>query len=101
MQVQYLLNDSNAIETWVSPFPYAAIVISKLNINELGAVIRERLPGVWFMVTELKSGTVQGWIPGDLWQYVNDPQGVWTRKQLADLLISPVPTGTTPVRGLF
>ena len=100
IQVQYLLNDSNAFETWVSPFPYAAIVVSKLTVHELGAIIRERLPGVWFMVTELHSSTVQGWIPGDLWQYVNDPQGTWTRNQFAKFLV-PAATGTTPGRGLF
>ena len=27
-QMHYLLNDTQAIETWVAPFPYAAIVLS-------------------------------------------------------------------------
>ena len=71
--VRQVLNDTRAVETWVTPFPYAAILISQLDVRDLAAVIRERLPGVWLMVTELNSGAVQGWLPADLWEYVNDP----------------------------
>lgn len=88
-QVQYLLNDTQAIETWVTPFPYAAIILSKLNVHDLAAVIRNRLPGVWFMMNELNSDTVQGWLPADIWEYVNDPQQAWSRKLFATL--APVP----------
>ena len=90
-QVQYLLNDTQAIETWVTPFPYAAIILSKLNVHDLAAVIRNRLPGVWFMMNELNSDTVQGWLPADIWEYVNDPQQAWSRKLFATL--APVPPG--------
>ena len=102
IQVQYLLNDTQAIETWVTPFPYAAILLSKLSVHDLAAVIRSRLPGVWFMMTELKSDTVQGWLPGDLWEYVNNPQGAWSRKLFASVAVPPAPTyGTPPVGGGF
>ena len=58
--VQRVLNDIRAAETWMTPFPYAAILISRLDVRDLAAVIRERLPGVWFMVTELNGGSVRG-----------------------------------------
>lgn len=99
MQAQYLLNDTQAIETWVTPFPYAAILVSKLGVHDLAAVIRNRIPGVLFMVTELKSETAQGWLPGDLWEYVNDPQGAWSRKLFAGLTIPPAPTYSTTEAG--
>ena len=100
-QVQYLLNDTQAIETWVAPFPYSAILLSKLNVHDIAAVIRNRLPGVWFMITELKSDGVQGWLPGDLWEYVNDPQQAWSRKLFAALVpIPPAPShGAAPAGG--
>ena len=98
-QAQYLLNDTQAIETWVMPFPYAAILLSKLSVHDLAAVIRSRIPGVWFMMTELKSDTVQGWIPGDLWEYVNNPHGAWSRKLFADLVVPPAPAYGTPLAG--
>ena len=84
-----LLNDTPAVETWVTPFPYAAILISKLNVNDLAAVLRDRIPGVWFMVTELNPHSVQGWLPGNLWEYVNDPQQACSKNLLTGLSETP------------
>ena len=89
-EVQYVLNDTQGVETWVAPFPYAAILLSKLSLSDIGAVFRDRLPGVWFMVTEMHSHTVQGWLPQNIWEYVNAPQQARYRK-LAELMIPPSP----------
>lgn len=91
-QVQYVLDDTRAVETWVAPFPYAAILVSKLDVGDLSAVIRERIPGAWFMVTELNGGGVQGWLPGNLWEYVNDPQKAWSRKLFSGMVPPPTPS---------
>lgn len=84
-QMQRLLNHTQAVETWVTPFPYAAILVSSLDVNDLAAVLRGRLPGVWFMVTELRGDAVQGWLPKDLWEYVNSPAEAWSRQLFAGL----------------
>ena len=91
-QVQYVLEDTQAVETWVTPFPYAAILISKLNVGDLSAVIRDRIPGAWFMVTELNGGGVRGWLPGNLWEYVNDPQKAWSQKLFSRIVPPPTPS---------
>ena len=72
-QLHAVLNDTAGVETWVAPFPYAAILVSKLSATDLGAVLRGRLPGAWLMVTEVNARTVDGWLPRDLWKYVNNP----------------------------
>lgn len=93
-QVQQVLNDTRAVETWIAPFPYAAILISQLDVRDLAAVIRERLPGVWLMVTELNGRSVQGWLPADLWEYVNDPLKARSRKLFSGVAPpSPRPPG--------
>ena len=92
-EVQYVLNDTQAVETWVTPFPYAAILLSKLNLGDIGVVLRDRLPGMWFMVTEMHSHTVQGWLPRNFWEYVNAPQQARYRK-LAELMNPPSPQPT-------
>lgn len=89
-QVQYVLNDTQAVDTWVAPFPYAAILLSELSVRDLGAVLHDRLPGVWFMVTETHSHTVQGWLPKNFWEYVNAPQQARYRK-LGEALATPPP----------
>ena len=84
-QVQHLLNDTEAVATWVTPFPFAAILVSSLSVNDLAAVLRDRLPSVWFIVTELRGDSVQGWLPRELWDYVNNPSQAWSRQLFAGL----------------
>ncbi len=80
-QAHAALNDTEGIQTWVAPFPYSAILVSRLNAQDLSAILRERLPNdVWFMVAEMDHQTVDGWLPGNLWEYVNDPQKAWSRQ---------------------
>ena len=104
-QVQHLLNDTRAVVTWVAPFPYAAILVSSLNVTDLAAGLRNRLPGVWFMVTELRGDAVQGWLPKDLWEYVNSPSQAWSRQLFAGLgrssLGQPPPAPPPSTGGLF
>lgn len=84
-QVHAVLNDTAGVKTWVAPFPYAAILISELSAADLGAVLRARLPGVWLLVTEVNARTVDGWLPKDLWEYVNNPVQAWTKDLFARL----------------
>ena len=91
-----VLNDTQGVDTWVSPFPHAAILVSRLNTQDLSAIIRERLPGVWFMVTEMTPQSVNGWLPGILWEYVNDPPKAWSRKLIQKL--SPTPPDLAAAR---
>ena len=92
-QVHAVLNDSAGVETWVAPFPYAAILVSELSARDLGAILRERLPGVWLLVTEVDAHTVDGWLPRDLWDDVNNPIQAWTRN-LFDRLPPPEQGGS-------
>ena len=87
--VHRLLNDTEAVETWMTPFPYAAILLSRLNVNDLAASLRDQIPGVWFMVTELNRHSVQGWLPGNLWEYVNDPQQACLKSPLSGSSATP------------
>ena len=84
-QVHAILNDTQAIETWVAPFPYAAILTSSLNAQDLGAVLHRRLSDAWFLVTEMNPGSVDGWLPGNLWSYVNQPGQVWSQNPFENL----------------
>ena len=59
-QAHDVLNNTEGIQTWIAPFPYSAILVSRLNSQDLSATLRERLPNdVWFMVTEMDPQTVE------------------------------------------
>ncbi|MYE13509.1 MAG: hypothetical protein F4X99_18020 [Gammaproteobacteria bacterium] len=72
---QAILNDTNAVVTWVQPFPHAAIVLSSLAARDLAAVFRGRLGETWFVVTEVNRATIDGYLPANLWDLMNNPQG--------------------------
>lgn len=82
-QMHTILNTTHGIDTWVAPFPYAALLVSRLNVQDLSNVLRARLPGVWFMVTEVNGQNVDGWLPGDLWLYATDPVEAMQRASVA------------------
>ena len=96
-QIQAVLNATQAIETWVAPFPQVAILVSKLDIQDLGAILRRRLPGVWFIVTETDQYSVDGWLPADFWEYVNNPYQAWSRRLFEQL----APPQQTAPKGLL
>ena len=71
--VHAILNATDAIHNWVSPFPYSAILVSNLDTRELSAILRRQLNGKWFIVAQIDSQSINGWLPGDFWQFVNNP----------------------------
>ena len=75
-RVYGILNDTKAIAAWIAPFPYSAIVVSDLDTQDLAAVLRQRMPGIWLLVTEMSGSGADGWLPQSLWEYVNNPHQV-------------------------
>ena len=84
-EVHAILNHTQAVETWIAPFPYAAILVSNLNAQDLGAVLHRRLSDAWFVVTELNPASVDGWLPSNLWSYVNQPGQAWSQNPFENL----------------
>ena len=72
-QAQAILDATQAVTNWIQPFPHAAIIQSSLDVRDLAAVLRRRLGQTWFLVSELHSASVDGWLPGNAWQFVNTP----------------------------
>lgn len=76
-QAQTILNNTEAVTTWAQPFPNAAVLASNLSAGDLAAVLRRHLGETWFLITELNGGTVDGYLPGNLWQFINSAQIPW------------------------
>lgn len=96
--VHAMLNATEAIHNWVAAFPHSAILVSGLDTRELSAILRRQLNGAWFVVAQIDSQSVDGWLPDDLWQFVNNPG----EASLAGLLPqqpSPPPRGIGGLMG--
>ena len=76
-QAHAVLNDTNAVVTWAQPLPNAAVLVSNLDVQDLAAVFRRRLGETWFLITELNAGTVDGFLPANLWSFINSAQATW------------------------
>ena len=37
------------------------------------------------MVAEMDSQVVDGWLPGDIWEYVNNPLKAWSEKLIESI----------------
>ncbi len=76
-QAQAVLNDTNAVVTWAQPLPNAAVLVSNLDVQDLAATFRRRLGETWFLITELNAETVDGFLPANLWSFINNAQATW------------------------
>ena len=100
-RVHAMLNDTEAVKMWVAPFPYAAILVSDLNTQDLGAVLHKRLSDAWFIVTEMNRQIVDGWLPENIWKYVNEPEQTWSRQLLEQLPSPQTPPPQAPPDNLL
>jgi len=91
-RVHAMLNATEAIKNWVAAFPHSAILVSNLDTRELSAILRLKLNGAWFVVTQIDSKATDGWLPDDLWQFVNNP-GEASLAKLLPHQPSPAPGG--------
>lgn len=73
-EVRAVLNRIDTIRTWIAPFPYAAIVVCSDSAHDLTEKIRGHLPELWFLVTTTNRTSTQGWLPANLWEFVNTPE---------------------------
>jgi hypothetical protein len=80
-----LLSATGAVETWVSPLPASAIVISKLSVSELAAVLRVHMGDIWFILVEATPQNSNGWLPPQFWEYITQPDSVLYSRYLANL----------------
>ena len=72
---QAILDEITAVDTWVRPFPHTAILLSDLTLRDLSAVLHSRLGDTWFLLSELSQEIADGWLPKNLWGYVNHQPG--------------------------
>ena len=103
---QSVLNDTRAVATWVQPFPNTAIILSDLDAQDLAAVLRQRLGQTWFIVSQLDAHTSDGWLPGNVWPYVNHSPGAAATPNLPAPVTATYPSAQpgqaqSPLRGIF
>lgn len=98
--VYEVLNGTRAVSTWVSPFPYAAILLSNLSVFELSAVLQIHFLNTWFVVIEATPENCNGWLPPQFWAYINNPTKAFSDKIFEDLVKAYLKKPPAPRREL-
>jgi len=71
------LDKAREIENWSKILPDGAILVSKLDVKQLHALIKEAIPNKRYLVTALKRGSKEGWLPKTAWEFMNYPKSVF------------------------
>ena len=80
---------------WLSPFPNAVFIVSRGNVRELQQVIHQQFSTLFFCLAEVGAQNADGWLPPNVWDFVNNPKssGKWD-------LPPPLPPSSLPDLGL-
>ncbi len=68
------LNSSSCFINWRSAgLPGTVILASKHNLAQVSEVLRNHMTGRQFIVTEINSNSINGWLNQSLWDFISNP----------------------------
>lgn len=69
------LKNWSGLENWLHLFQGTFILVSSaLTAPKIREVIIEVFPKNVCLVVELKPGSIDGWLPADIWSFINHPR---------------------------
>jgi hypothetical protein len=74
-----LLDTLPAIKNWYAFLPSAIFVVSDQTAHALAQLLLAKVDGSYYFISEITSGTANGWLPQAAWDFVNNPKssGRW------------------------
>lgn len=90
------LDTRTEVLNWYTILPSEVYMISHQSASELALLLRERFPGQFFSVAEIAN--IDGAMPIELWQFLNDPKPSSLRAGggLRSISMPPLPGTTSP-----
>ena len=64
------------IENWQTVLPDAAVLVSRLNVQQLHQLLKANLLEQRYLLTVLERGKKAGWLAKRSWTFMNDPVSV-------------------------
>lgn len=93
------LNETKAVQTWVSPYPCVSILLSDLTVNELTAVLNTHFGRIWFILVELETDRTNGRLPAEFWEYITNPQQAWSQNLFGNIATKKPSAPWVPMSG--
>jgi hypothetical protein len=63
---------------WYAPLSQGILINSERSAFELGTILRGQFPHLWFVLSLVTPGTIDGWAPKQFWDFVNRPRSAGT-----------------------
>jgi hypothetical protein len=64
------------LHSWQLVLPSCALIVSPQTAQEIAALIRDRVPGLEFLITQAASSTTDGYLSASAWDFVNYPEAL-------------------------
>jgi hypothetical protein len=58
---------------WITILPGQLFFVADLTARDVTLIIRERFPDQILFVTEVSQLSSDGWLPQDIWNFINNP----------------------------
>ncbi len=68
------IDSLKAIIDWVAFFDNSLCIVGAISASELSGMLREAMPDVQFIVSELEAGKRNGWLPKSVWEFLKQPR---------------------------
>ena len=68
------LDTRSEVANWLGFFNDVIIIVSNNTAHQLAEIIRQGLPGTFFMLTYIPFRQYDGWLPKEWWDFINKPQ---------------------------
>jgi hypothetical protein len=65
-----------SIHNWVAFLPGQVFVVSDQSVNFVSDIVRRQFPSAFVFVSEVRSLTCDGWLPQQIWEFINNPVSV-------------------------
>jgi hypothetical protein len=75
-QVTTFLDEKPHFLNWLTVLPGQVFIVAESTVNELASIIREHFPGEFIFIAELSALSTDGWLPKDVWEFINHPSSV-------------------------
>lgn len=78
-QVLEFLNTRSEVKNWYAAFDGGIVLVSFHDSNYLGALLRQKFPGMFFVLSRLYQSQAHGWMPKAFWDFIAAPKssGRW------------------------
>jgi hypothetical protein len=70
------IDSIESIVNWSAFLPSGICLVSSASAKEVARDIRRALPNTRFLVVEIEPGKKNGWLPKNVWRFINEPKPV-------------------------